>query len=101
MSGLADSVNGFLGLEDFVMIDFLQEVSGEQLVKILIPFSFIGSLLIFAGAVLFLSIELVRSKNGPVSDVDPWKGHTLEWAEDIVTVESERPLLDELEKAET
>ena len=51
--------------------------------------------------VLFLSIELVRSKNGPVSDVDPWKGHTLEWAEDIVTVESERPLLDELEKAET
>ena len=101
LSGLADSVNGFLGLEDFVMIDFLQEVSGEQLVKILIPFSFIGSLLIFAGAVLFLSIELVRSKNGPVSDVDPWKGHTLEWAEDIVTVESERPLLDELEKAET
>ena len=93
LSGLTDSVNGFLGLDDFVMVDFIQKVSAEQLVKILIPFSFIGSLLIFAGAVSFLFIELLRSKNGPVSDVDPWNGHTLEWTEEIVTVESERPLL--------
>jgi len=101
LSGLTDSVNGFLGLDDFVMVDFIQKVSGEQLVKILIPFSFIGSLLIFAGAVSFLFVELLRSKNGPVSDVDPWNGHTLEWTEEIVTVESERPLLDEVEKAGT
>jgi len=101
LSGLADSINGFLGLDDFVMVDFLQKVSAEQLVKILIPFSFIGSLLIFAGAVSFLFIELSRSKNGPVSKVDPWNGHTLEWTEEIVTVESERPLLDEVEKAGT
>ncbi|MAT62671.1 MAG: hypothetical protein CL881_02600 [Dehalococcoidia bacterium] len=99
LSGLSDSVNGFLGLDDFATVGFLQEVSAEQLVKILIPFSFIGSLLIFAGAVLFLFVELLRSKNGPVSEADPWNGHTLEWTEEIVIVESERPLLDEIEKA--
>ena len=58
-------------------------------------------MLIFAGAVVFLLVELLRTKNGPVSEADPWNGHTLEWTEEIVTVESERPLLDEVEKAGT
>ena len=36
-----------------------------------------------------------------LSEVDPWGGHTLEWTDEIVIVESERPLLDEAEKAGT
>jgi len=99
LSGLTDSVNGFLGLDDFTTTDFLQKVSSEQVVKILIPFSFIGSILIFAGAAVFLFTELMRLKNGSISEVDPWNGHTLEWTEETVVVKSERPLLDEVEKA--
>jgi cytochrome c oxidase subunit 1 len=101
LSGLADSVNGFLGLDDFTTVGFLQEVSAEQIVKILIAFSFIGSVLIFGGAVVLILVELLRFKNGPVSELDPWEGHTLEWTDEIVMVESERPLLDEVGKTGT
>ena len=81
--------------------DSLQEVSAELIVKTLIAFSFIGSLLIFGGAVALILVELARFKNGSLSEVDPWGGHTLEWTDEIVIVESERPLLDEAEKAGT
>ena len=101
LSGLADSVNGFLGLDDFTTVGFLQEVSAEQIVKILIAFSFIGSVLILGGAVALILVELLRFKNGPVSELDPWEGHTLEWTDEIVMVESERPLLDEVGKTGT
>ena len=101
LSGLADSVNGFLGLDDFTTVGFLQEVSAEQIVKILIAFSFIGSVLIFGGAVVLILVELLRFKNGPVSELDPWEGHTLEWTDEIVMVESERPLLDGVGKTGT
>ena len=74
LSGLADSVNGFLGLDDFTTVGFLQEVSAEQIVKILIAFSFIGSVLILGGAVALILVELLRFKNGPVSELDPWEG---------------------------
>ena len=101
LSGFTDLVNGFLGLDDFTTAGFLQEVSAEQVVKTLIVFSFIGSMLIFGGAAVLILVELLRFKNGPVSEMDPWKGHTLEWTDETLIVESERPLLDEVEKAGT
>ena len=67
-------------------INFLEKVSSESTVKVLIFFSFIGSLLFFAGSALFLVVEVLRVRKGVESEANPWDGHTLEWAEGPVTV---------------
>ena len=94
ISGLTETINGFLGLDDFTRINFLEKVSSESTVKVLIFFSFIGSLLFFAGSALFLVVEVLRVRKGVESEANPWAGHTLEWAEGPIAVFSERPLLD-------
>ena len=77
---------------------FLEKVSSESTAKVFIFFSFIGSFLFFVGSAIFLIVEFLRVRNGSESEVNPWGGHTLEWTEEVVTVSSERPLLDIEEK---
>ncbi len=98
LSGLTETINGFLGLDDFTKVNFLEKVSSESTAKVFIFFSFIGSFLFFVGSAIFLIVEFLRVRNGSESEVNPWGGHTLEWTEEVVTVSSERPLLDIEEK---
>lgn len=59
--------------------------------------SFVGGLIVLAAIVLFivnLAVSMARDPEGDA--VDPWEGHTLEWAADphALTVSSPSPLLD-------
>ena len=61
--------------------------------------SLAGGALVALGVALFvvnLAVSLARGGNDDAEAVDPWEGHTLEWADDVstITVASEAPLLD-------
>ena len=93
LSGLPDTISGFLGMNDFPGADEVTAGSPGSGVGALNAVAAVGALTILAGA-LAGALVAWRRLGGPAAPADPWGGHTLEWATSPVVVSSERPLLD-------
>ena len=93
LSGLPDTISGFLGMNDFPGADEVTAGSPGSGVGALNAVAAVGALTLLAGA-LAGALVAWRRLRGPEAPADPWGGHTLEWATSPVVVSSERPLLD-------
>ena len=93
--GAADLVSGFLGQADFTGASVAAAGSPDSGVDGLNVVALVGVVLVLVGALGWFANGIKRLTGVP-APADPWGGHTLEWADDPLSVEvtSERPLLD-------
>ena len=93
LSGLPDTISGFLGMNDFPGADKFTAGAPGSGTGVLNAIAMVGALALLVGA-LAGALVAWRRLRGPEAPADPWYGHTLEWATSPLVVSSERPLLD-------
>ena len=90
---MPDTISGFLGMNDFSGADEVTAGAPGAGAGVLNATSLVGALALLVGALAWALVAWRRLR-GPEAPVDPWGGHTLEWATSPLIVSSERPLLD-------
>ncbi|MBC8195665.1 MAG: cbb3-type cytochrome c oxidase subunit I [Acidimicrobiia bacterium] len=91
--GVADTISGLLGMNDFTAGDAIGAGSPGSVVDIFNVVAVVGAALLLVG-VMGWGLTGLRRLRGAEAPADPWGGHTLEWATGPVEVTSDSPLLD-------